>query len=388
MQTRPVGKTGMEASVIGLGTEHLDEKPAAVVDEVINAAIDNGITIMDIFMPGEEVRTNIGRALGERRNKVLIQGHIGSVDLEQQYDMSRDLDVCKRYFESLLRCLKTDYIDLGMLYFLDSHEAIDAMLNNGVVDYARSLKESGVIRAIGASAHNPETASRAVREGLVDMMMFSINPAFDMMPGVEDILDMLQVEKEEDSLQVSMADPARAEFYRLCESRGIGLTVMKSLGAGKLLSAEHTPFARPLTAGQCIHYALTRPAVTSVLVGCQSRAQVEEAVSYLRMDEKERDFTDAVSRLRADASGGFKGSCVYCNHCLPCPSEIDVASVTKYLDIARLDEKKIPPSVAQHYRSLTAHGSDCIECGSCEGKCPFGVPVIENMKKAASLFGE
>jgi NAD-dependent dihydropyrimidine dehydrogenase PreA subunit len=61
--------------------------------------------------------------------------------------------------------------------------------------------------------------------------------------------------------------------------------------------------------------------------------------------------------------------------------------VNKYLDIAALDEKNIPPSIAQHYKALNAHGSDCIACGSCEKRCPFGVPVIKNMKQAAGLFG-
>ena len=81
MEYRRIGRTEMSASVIGLGTEHLDRKPPAVVEETIHAALDMGINMMDLFMPGEEVRRNIGRALAGRREKMLIQGHIGSVDL-------------------------------------------------------------------------------------------------------------------------------------------------------------------------------------------------------------------------------------------------------------------------------------------------------------------
>lgn len=375
----------MEVSVVGLGAEHLDNKPYALVEETVHAALDNGINIMDVFMPGTEVRTNLGKALAGKRDKMLLQGHIGSVDIREQYDVSRDLKVCKQYFENLLRCLNTDYIDFGMLFFLDTQEEVDAIMQNGIVDYARQLKQQGTIRAIGASAHNPDTARRLVEEGIVDMMMFSINPAFDMMPGKTDVLDMLTGAPLAE--QVTHVDPKRAELYRLCESRGVGLTVMKSLGAGKLLSAEHTPFARALTPAQCIHYALTRPAVASVLTGCQSRAQVEAAVAYTTTSDAERDYSEAISAFRSDGAGGFAGSCVYCNHCLPCPSTIDVASVNKYLDIAKLDEAHIPPSIVQHYKALASHGSDCIECGSCEERCPFGVPVMENMKHAAKVFG-
>lgn len=267
MEYRKVGNTGIDASIIGLGAEHLDDKPRETVDEVINAAIDHGVNIMDVFMPGETVRTYIGDALSGRRDKMAIQGAIGSVDLNQQYDITRDLKICKTYFENLLRFLKTDDIDFGMLFFLDSHEDIDAMLNNGVVEYARKLKQAGTIRAIGASVHNPETAKRVVEEGLAEMILFSINPAFDLMPGQGDIAQML-----ENSFTVNMtqADPKRAELYRLWQSKGVGITVMKTLGAGKLLTAEHSPFKQALTPVQCIHYVLNRPAVASVLLGYSS----------------------------------------------------------------------------------------------------------------------
>ena len=63
MQYRVIGKTGMSASVIGLGAEHLDNKPYETAETVINTAIDQGINIMDIFMPGRTVRENIGKIL-------------------------------------------------------------------------------------------------------------------------------------------------------------------------------------------------------------------------------------------------------------------------------------------------------------------------------------
>jgi predicted aldo/keto reductase-like oxidoreductase len=72
---------------------------------------------------------------------------------------------------------------------------------------------------------------------------------------------------------------------------------------------------------------------------------------------------------------------------LPCPQAINIAEVNKYLDIAALDEKNVPPGVRSHYRALEKHGGDCVACGSCEGRCPFSVPVVKNMRKAAALFG-
>jgi predicted aldo/keto reductase-like oxidoreductase len=380
MLYRPIGSTGLSAGIIGLGTEHLDNKPYALVEEVIQAALELGINMMDVFMPGDAVRRNIGKALAGNRKKMMIQGHIGSVDLREQYDRSRDLDVCKRYFDKLLTCLGTDYIDFGMLFFVDTDADVDALFDNGIVGYARELKRQGVIRAVGTSSHNPATATRLVESGEIDLLMFSINPAFDLMAGASDIVAMLTGDISD---LVTAHDSDRARLYRLCESRGVAISVMKTLAAGKLLSADHTPFARAMTPAQCIHYALTRPAVVSTLIGCHSRQHVLDAVEYLNLSDEAKDYAPIIGGVKRD----FKGICVYCNHCLPCPSAINIAMVHKYLDIAVLNGKNIPRSVRRHYKELGNHGSDCIQCGSCEQRCPFGVSVEENMKRATDIFG-
>ena len=378
MQHRTIGKTGMSASVIGLGTEHLDNKPYETVESVINAALEQGFNIMDLFMPGETVRKNIGKALGGRRDKVLIQGHICSTDIKEQYDCSRDLPTVKKYFENLLRCLKTDYIDMGMLFFVDTEKDFSDVFETEILRYAQDLKQQGSIRAIGAGSHDPKIARRIVETGVVDLLMFSINPAFDMASADTYIIDYmdkaLDFEKK--------LDHDRAALYRLCEQRGVAITVMKTLGAGKLISAEHTPFARPMTVAQCIHYALTRPAVVSALVGCASREEVIEAAAYLDKTDAERDYSAVIQ----DFQGDFKGHCVYCNHCLPCPAQINIAGVHKYLDIALLDEANIPPTVTSHYRAMERRASDCTACGSCEERCPFSVQIINNMHRAAALL--
>jgi uncharacterized protein len=378
---REIGKTGMSASVVGLGAEHLQAKPYAVAKEVIDAALDNGINIMDCFMPGAEVRRNIGKALGGRRDKLLIQGHICSTERNGQNDISRDLSTCKRYFEELLSSLGTDYIDLGMLFFIDSADDFDSVFNGKIIDYALKLKKEGTIRALGASSHNPLTARKVVETGLVDTIMFSVNAAYDMTPATENVLDSIEGDFKKDEFK-GIA-PQRAALYALCEARGVGITVMKSLGAGKLLSKEHSPFGKPMSVGQCIHYALSRPAVASVLVGCSTGEQVAEAARYVELSDEERDYSSIIE----GSQGSLKGNCVYCNHCLPCPSGIDIAAVNRYLDIALLDAERVPPSVRQHYSSLKSGGGDCVACGSCESKCPFAVPVIGNMAKAAKIFG-
>jgi len=376
---RDIGKTGKKASVIGLGCEHFDGKPYEQTLNTINAAIAHGINIFDIFMPGKEVRENIAKALGSRRKDILIQGHICSTNIGQQYDISRDMPTVQRFFEEHLR-ICGGHMDFGMLFFIDSDDDYKNVFETGIADYALKLKEKGDISHIGFSSHNPVTAIKAINTNLPELMMFSINPAFDIIPTDEYVLTLL--EKGFNPEKLTAIEPKRAELYRLCEQKNIGITVMKTLGAGKLISPEHSPFAKPLTVAQCIHYALSRPAVVSALLGCKSPEEIEEAVNYLNLDETQRDYTEILSSVR----GGLNGSCVYCNHCQPCPSQIDIAVVNKYLDIANLDTANIPPSIRSHYNSLDHKGDECTECSNCETRCPFNVPIIDNMKKAEKLL--
>ena len=378
MQYREVGKTGIKGSIIGLGCEHLDGKPYEQIADTISAALEGGINMMDVFMPGREVRENIARALGNRRKDVHIQGHIGSTDINKQYDISRDLPTVKRYFEDILRIF--GYIDFGMMFFIDSEEDYRGVFETDFVKYVQERKAQGDIRAIGFSSHNPLMARRVIETGVPDTMMFSINLAFDLYPIEVNALD--QLHENMDGSAFKGLDPTRAALYKLCEQRGIGVTVMKTLGAGKLISPEHTPFTQPMTVVQCIHYALTRPAVASVMLGCQTGDEVRDALQYLEMDDAARDYTPVLGTLRND----FRGNCVYCSHCQPCPMGIDIAAVNKYLDIAKLDEANVPPSVRAHYDALSAKGSDCIACGNCEARCPFDVPIIERMQQAAAMF--
>src|SRR5665647_1455735 len=354
---RPIGKTGMSASIIGLGAEHLDNRPYEECEEVIQAALESNINIIDVFMPGTPVRDNISKSLKGRRDKVLLQGHIGSVDIREQYDRTRDVAICRKYFDNLLSSFKTDYIS-----------------------YVQKLKQEGKIRAIGTSSHNPEMAARIVETGTIELLMFSTNLAYDMLPS--DIYIHSVIGEKLDSKQFKGIDPKRAHLYELCESRGIAITTMKTLGAGKLLLPDFSPFNEPLTVGQCIHYALTRPAVVSTLIGCRTRGEVLEAVNYLNLTDEERDYSKAVQSFK----GNLNAKCMYCNHCLPCPSQIDIAAIIKLLDVAAFDENNIPAQIREQYHASSHKASECIACGNCEAKCPFSVNIIENMENAARLF--
>ena len=116
MRYRSLGKTGLQVSEIGLGGEWLERHSAEEVKAVVDYCAEKGINILDCWMSEPNVRANIGAALEGQREKWYIQGHIGSTDIRQQYDISRDLPVVKQYFENLLRIF--GYIDFGMMFFM------------------------------------------------------------------------------------------------------------------------------------------------------------------------------------------------------------------------------------------------------------------------------
>lgn len=383
MNYRTLGRTGMQASEVGLGCEHLQGLPYSQVKEVVDAALECGINIFDVFMSEPQVRLNLGRALKGRREQVLIQGHIGAAWINGQYERTRDLALCERFFFDLLERLGTDYIDIGMLHFVDTAEDFERVFApGGLMDYAQQLKAKGVIRAIGMSSHDPQSATRAVETGWLDVLMFSLNPAYDLLPE-DTLIDDLFVPASYQKEGLCGINPVREELYRTCERHGTAITVMKGMAAGSLLSAEMSPFGVALTPVQCIHYALTRPAVCSVLAGAKTAQEVKSSAAYETAGERERDYSLILS---STPKYSMKGRCMYCNHCLPCPSHIDIAQVQKYLDLAQ-SAKEVPDTVRAHYGALERHAQDCIACGSCEGNCPFSVPVIERMEQAKEIFG-
>lgn len=382
MNYRTLGRSGLKVSEVGLGCEHLQGLPYEQVKSVIDAALAGGVNVMDVFMSEPEVRTNIGKALSGRREQVVLQGHIGAAWLNGQYKRTRDLAHCKTFFEDFLTRLQTDYVDIGMIHFVDSEEDYKSVFESDVIEYAKQLKEEGKIKALGMSSHNPSIAERAVRTGLIDVLMFSINPVYDLMPEnvvIDELTNMDSYARRE----WNGIHPDREQLYKTCEAMGTGITVMKSLAAGNLLKAETSPFGVALTPVQCIHYVLTRPAVASAMVGCKTAEEMQTALSYETASSEERDYSEILSRT---PKYSLKGKCMYCNHCLPCPKKIDVAQVNKYLDLTEV-EGEATATVKEHYAALSAHASDCIACGSCEKNCPFSVQIIERMKKAKEVFG-
>ena len=380
MQYRALGNTGLSISEIGLGAEWLERHNAAEIDAVLDECQAQGINILDCWMSEPNVRTNIGKALEGRRDAFMVQGHIGSTWQGGQYVRTRQMDRVKEAFDDLLCRLATDYIDFGMIHFVDSMEELDRIFSGPYLDYVQALKRDGVIRHIGLSSHNPLVAQAAAGSGVVELLLFSINPAFDLLPASEDFNQYFADDYAENLNGIA---PERAKLYQLCQERGVGINVMKGYAGGRLFSAKASPFGVALTPLECLHYALTRPGVVSVLAGCETPEQVRQACAYESASDAEKDYAAVLAGAPKHAYGN--GQCTYCGHCAPCPKGIDVAMVNKLSDLASMHDT-VPASLRAHYEALGVNADDCIGCGQCQSRCPFHVPVVERMRQTKALF--
>ena len=238
MNLRRLGKTGLMVSEIGFGGEWLERHDEAEAIELVRYAHKQGINIIDCWMADPKSRDIIGKAIADCRGEWYVQGHIGSTWQDGQYVRTRDMRHVKPAFEDLLARIGGGYIDLGMIHYVDSLEDWNTCMQTEYIDYVRQLRADGLIRHIGLSTHNPRIARMAAESGFIEMILFSINPAFDMKPASENLETMF----EGYDAALSGIDPERAALYQLCEEKDVGITVMKGFFGGALLDASRSPF--------------------------------------------------------------------------------------------------------------------------------------------------
>jgi uncharacterized protein len=379
---RELGATGLSVSEISLGCEGFVQNEGAFTLSLMDEAEKAGINFIDLYTSNPDVRSRVGQALKGKRKKFILQSHICTTWVDGQYKRTRDIEEVKASFEDMLERLSTDYIDVGMIHYVDAMDDWREVINGPVMKYALELKAAGRIKHIGLSSHNPVVALEAVNSGLIEVLMFSINPCYDLMPADEDCMVLFD-NKNYDKNFLNM-DKDREALYEACNRLRVGISVMKVFAGGDLLSVEDSPVGKSLTVDQCIHYALTRPGVSTVLAGAHTVEELLTSLKYEQATDEEKDYAAALASFPKIS---WQGHCMYCGHCAPCVAGIDIANVTKFLNLARA-QGSVPETVREHYAALPHSGGECIECGDCEGRCPFSVPVRENMKKASEVFGK
>jgi len=374
MILRDLGKTGLRVGEIGLGTEHLGRtsKARQVIVEVVDKAVESGISYFDLIFNFKEYIENYGVAFKEHRDKLVLACHLGSaVTRNEQYFKTRSVGICKKVFENTLSRLDTDYIDVANVTYVKNKKEYEEVTRAGsVLDLADRLKKEGKVHHIGISTHDASVVQMAARSGEFEVITYQVNMANNALRG-------------------------RNEALATCARKSVGLVAMKPFAGGRLLwrnktvgiacgkrgggSTVHLKIPAEMTSVLCLAYTLSQVGVSTTIPGVSSLEQLNEILSYQYAPTEERDYSGVIKSFKEY----YVGQCVYCNHCLPCPSNIDIGQIIRLVDNAK---SGITAETKAKYDALEAKASECTACNACRNRCPFDVDVVSNMKEAAKVF--
>lgn len=363
MEYRKLPKGTEEISVIGFGGSGIHEAGEKEGVETILKAMESGVNYFDLAVSEAVAFDYYRTAFAGNRDKVCLQMHFGADYSSGKYGWTTKKDQIVSGMDWLLKKLNTDYIDFGFIHCIDEPSDLKKYLEGGALEHIQELKKQGVVRHIGLSSHTPAIVNQMLDTGLLDVVMFSINPAYDYRHG---------------DFAIGSSNE-RMDLYQRCQKEKVGITVMKPFGGGRLLDAKLSPFGKALTKNQCIQYALDKPGVLNVLPGFRGMEDLNSVLAYLTVTEEERDYSILGDFTPAEA----EGRCVYCSHCHPCPKGLDIAMINKYYDLAKAGDEL----AKDHYRKLELHAGECVSCGHCNKRCPFHVDQMARMKEIKEYFG-
>jgi predicted aldo/keto reductase-like oxidoreductase len=320
---------------------------------------------VDIVFTFPDYLENLKRAIDGKREKLILTGHIGSDESNGHYRLEHHVEACARRFDGMLSQLNTDYIDIAMIQMVNDREDLEEMMRpGGKLELAMKLKKEGKARFVGMSGHKVPASRQAIESGLIDVLMFPINLAWDFAP-------------------------MRKAFLSDCSEKDVGLVAMKAYAGGRVFQRKELG----VTPAQCISYVLDQPVVSTVVPGPKNVKEFREAIDALEASESAKNYRGLTERFKEELTG----HCVYCNHCLPCPAGIDIGRVMQALDKEeqRYEEFKNKADffypgrirVAKEGR-FTGKVNQCTKCGVCMKRCPFGVDILEKMDKMKRMLGD
>jgi predicted aldo/keto reductase-like oxidoreductase len=347
MERRGLGRTGLEVGIIGLGTEHL-EKSGENMEEVLRTAVEAGVNYIDAVYTDPEGRNaefwdGFAPALKLYRDKLVVAGHWGPSDLYGPEES-------QRCFEGVLERVGNGHVEIAFLTVVDSEHTWSGWAQESL-ERLRRFQEQGRVGHIGLSGHTSSIALKAVRSGLIDVLMYGIN--------------LLGHDDEE-----------LRSLIQACVDQDVGLVAMKPYHGSTLFFAEGRPTG--VTPTQCLAYVFSLPVSTAV-PGVNNVEELRATLHYLEAAEEEKDFPAVVERLHQVLAG----QCTYCQHCLPCPEEIQIGMIFWLVDQAR---GGVTADLQSWYAGHRVKASACTECGVCLERCPFDVDILAKMHRAVEVF--
>jgi len=280
MKYRKLGRTGLDISEIGMGLEHLLDKDEKVVIDTIRTAINGGVTYFDCH-PGHDLQENSVTYEGYEKLGKAIEGFREKLCTTYLAKLALPPAGIQPRFENYLRALKSDHTDVFILQFCDKEKDYEQMTSSGgLLTYAQNLRTEGKIRYIGIATHSSAIAFKAIDSGEFDVMMYPVNPAFDVVTDEEgyktDNLDTLWDAAHDFTAAGKSGAQPRKNVYSECDRKGIGLVAMKPFAGGFIFRVEENAGFSPVN---LISYALAQSGVSTVIPGCTKPREISEILT-------------------------------------------------------------------------------------------------------------
>ena len=355
MEKRRLGKTEMITSVIGFGGIKLPIVDRDDAVELLNKALDTGINFVDTARGYGDSEEKIGMAISHRRDEFFVSTKSPATTAEK---MEKDI-------ETSLKNLRTDRIDLYLCHNLRYPENYETVMGpNGALQALKEAKSQGIIHHIGFSSHRfHETMKAGILSGEFEAVMLSYNILND------ELVD--------------------EEILPLARENDLGVIAMKPLAGGALASApsdlklaSESRGVGAITATQALRFVLANDAITLAIPGMTNIRELEENVA---VGETYQTLTEAEkSELVKAAEALGKDFCRGCGYCQPCPQGVRIPIILRHAGY--YSRYGLVDWAQGRYRMVEVKADNCVECGECEDKCPYDLPIIEKLKEAHAVL--
>lgn len=334
MEYVTLGKTGLKISRLGFGGIPIQKVDATTTRELIKDMVEKGINFIDTARGYTVSESYLGEALEGVRDKFVLATK----------SMSRTKEAMAKDVELSLQNLRTDYIDLYQVHNPNLEQLEQVIAPGGALEALMEAKDSGKIGHIGLTGHTVELFEKALELDWVETFMFPYNI----------------VEKQGE------------ELIHKCAQKNIGFIAMKPLAGGAIEDAT-----------VALRFICANPDVSVVIPGMYDTKEIEMNLNAVKntapLSEEELAFMAAI---RQELGSNF---CRRCNYCQPCSAGINISGV--FLFQGYLDRYGLEEWARERYKAMPVTANACIDCGICEPRCPYNLPIREMLKDATKKFG-
>jgi len=329
MEKVRLGRTEMMVTGLGFGGIPIQRVPEEEAIAVVNKCLDLGINFLDTANGYTTSEERIGRAIKGKREEIILATK----------SLARTREDIEKHLKLSLERLGTDYIDLYQLHNVSDAETLETVLDpNGPRAVIEDAKKAGVVKHIGITSHQVDVAKDIIKTDLFETIMFPFN--FMVYEGNDELLS-------------------------LARQHDVGFIAMKPLAGGMIANATIA-----------IKYLLQFPD-TVLIPGIERVPEIEEIA---RVFEGPKEMTVGekreMERIKEELGTRF---CRKCDYCQPCTAGISISDVMAFPNLA----KRLPPVrlYSGKFAESFEKAADCTDCGECEERCPYNLPIRDMMKE-------